>query len=356
MVSGIVRGRAFSRIGPGGLACAILWILGTTSCWAANLDSLGIEIQDGTAFIMHRVESKETLYSLARRYHTQVSEIEKANPTLGNGLKIGQTLRIPSTPGGLSQGQHIVRSSETLHSIGQRYGVTIQELKVWNHLTQSTLEVGQVLIVRSSASTFEADFKLDPQSKYHKVQPGQTLYSVASIHGATVDQLRQWNDISGDDLRVGQMLIVGSVEVVADSIEYDVPQQEERIERTHVQLEEIPQKEIPPTIIVSPNEVGKDRIVKQQNGFTEILENGLAEVIDNSKDTRKYLALHKTAPVGTILQIRNEMNNLRVFVRVIGQLPNTGNNDKILIKISKAAYDRLGAIDARFPVVLTYFL
>jgi len=115
-------------------------------------------------------------------------------------------------------------------------------------------------------------------------------------------------------------------------------------------------KSIPVTIIVAPNEVGKDRIVKQENGFTEVLENGLAQVIENSKDTRKYLALHKTAPAGTILQIKNEMNNLRVFVRVIGQLPDTGNNNKILLKISKAAYDRLGAIDSRFPVVVTYFL
>ncbi|MCZ6899056.1 MAG: muramidase-2 precursor, partial [Bacteroidetes bacterium] len=77
---------------------------------------------------------------------------------------------------------------------------------------------------------------------------------------------------------------------------------------------------------------------------------------DQYSETRKYLALHRTAPVGTIIQIKNEMNDMRVFVRVVGKFPDTGNNEKLLIKISKAAYQRLGVIDSRFPVVLSYVL
>ena len=248
---------------------------------------------------MHQVESKETLYSLARRYHTQVSEIEKVNPTLRDGLKVGQTLRIPYTT-----------------------------------------DAGQ-----------------DVQSTYHTVTSQQTMYSIAATYGISLDQLRGWNNLTGTDLNVGQKLIIGKAGEPVNAQESDASQSEGQDNpTTYAQIEDILDKEVPPTIIVAPNEVGKDRIVKQENGFTEVLENGLAQVIEDSKDTRKYLALHKTAPVGTILQIRNEMNNLRVFVRVIGQLPDTGNNVKILLKISKAAYDRLGAIDARFPVVVTYFL
>jgi len=64
--------------------------------------------------------------------------------------------------------------------------------------------------------------------------------------------------------------------------------------------------------------------------------------------------MHRTAPIGTIMQVKNEMNNLTVFVRVIGKLPDTGENTNVTIRISKTAYDRLGAIDKRFPVEISY--
>jgi hypothetical protein len=48
------------------------------------------------------------------------------------------------------------------------------------------------------------------------------------------------------------------------------------------------------------------------------------------------------------------MNDLSVFVRVIGKLPETGENSTILLKISRTAYDRLGAYDSQFPVEITY--
>jgi rare lipoprotein A (peptidoglycan hydrolase) len=81
---------------------------------------------------------------------------------------------------------------------------------------------------------------------------------------------------------------------------------------------------------------------------------GLASPIAGKTDTQKYLALHRTAQVGTIIQVRNEMNNLSVFVRVVGKLPNTGINDKITIRITQAAYESLGGINDRIPVEISY--
>jgi rare lipoprotein A (peptidoglycan hydrolase) len=78
-------------------------------------------------------------------------------------------------------------------------------------------------------------------------------------------------------------------------------------------------------------------------------------LIEGTEGNRKYLALHRTAPVGTILKVKNEMNNREVFVRVMGKLPDTAFTDKLVIKISKSAYDRLGAIDPRFRVEVTYY-
>jgi len=90
-------------------------------------------------------------------------------------------------------------------------------------------------------------------------------------------------------------------------------------------------------------------------GSDEIMESGVAELIEGTDGNRKYLALHRTAPVGTILKVRNEMNNREVFVRVMGKLPETVLTDRVIIRVSKSAYDRLGAIDQRFRVQVTYY-
>jgi hypothetical protein len=97
------------------------------------------------------------------------------------------------------------------------------------------------------------------------------------------------------------------------------------------------------------------RISEAVTNADEVTQEGLAELIEGTEGNRKYLALHRTAPVGTILKIKNEMNNREVFVRVMGKLPETPMTDKVLIKISKSAYDRLGAIDQRFRVAVTYY-
>ena len=97
------------------------------------------------------------------------------------------------------------------------------------------------------------------------------------------------------------------------------------------------------------------RISESVKNSDEILQTGLAELIEGTSGNRKYLALHRTAPVGTIMKVKNEMNNREVFVRVMGKLPDTSMTDKLVIKISKSAYDRLGAIDPRFRVEVTYY-
>jgi len=85
-----------------------------------------------------------------------------------------------------------------------------------------------------------------------------------------------------------------------------------------------------------------------------VVQRGMAEVIEDTQNTKKYLALHRNAPMGTIMQVKNEMNNQTVFVRVVGPIPPTGDNEKLILKISKKAYDRLGAVDNRFPVEVSY--
>jgi rare lipoprotein A (peptidoglycan hydrolase) len=69
---------------------------------------------------------------------------------------------------------------------------------------------------------------------------------------------------------------------------------------------------------------------------------------------KKYLVLHRTAPVGTIMRIKNEENDITIFARVVGTLPETGDHSKLVIKLSQAAFDQLKAVNSRFPVEILY--
>ena len=67
----------------------------------------------------------------------------------------------------------------------------------------------------------------------------------------------------------------------------------------------------------------------------------------------KYLALHKSAPIGTIIQVRNDDNDQKIFVRVIGKIapPTT---DKSILKLSPKAMERLGAKSEKITVSISY--
>jgi hypothetical protein len=89
-------------------------------------------------------------------------------------------------------------------------------------------------------------------------------------------------------------------------------------------------------------------------GFTNTKESGLAEVIPGTEANKKYLVLHRNAPVGSVIRIKNEENDLTIFARVVGVLPETGDNSKVLIKLSKAAFEQLKGVNTRFPVEILY--
>jgi LysM repeat protein len=187
----------------------------------------------------------------------------------------------------------------------------------------------------------------------------ETMFSITRQYGITVEQLREWNSLQTDELKIGQTLFVSQPPNSKQNSTQTITQiQTQTNPVTQQQTPVIEKIVVPITVPVVTPPVEKTTTIKiseSVSGTDEIRETGLAELIEGTDGNRKYLALHRTAPSGTILKIKNEMNNREVFVRVMGKLPETAPNDKLVIKISKSAYDKLGAIDSRFRVEVTYY-
>lgn len=341
-------------------------------------DSIGIETINGQTFVIHKVDEKETLFAISRRYRTTVDEILKYNAGAGAGLEIGQVLKVPYTPpakkpaGGLV---HVVAPKETLYSISRLYQVSIDELKQWNNLSDNALTIGQELVIRRNASSPVSSPRQEPavnremtsREGAHTVEAGETLFSLARQYQVSVDDLKKWNHLDGNALSVGQVLFVSDPERERT---VSKPQEKTLANATPpVQTSKEPDARATSpanenvrsagTTLSKPGPTGQSaesiRISESLKTGDEVVEGGLAELIEGTEGNRKYLALHRTAPMGTILKVRNEMNNREVFVRVMGKLPDTALTNKLIIKISKSAYDRLGAIDPRFRVEVTYY-
>ena len=336
---------------------------------ASLVDSIGVETVNGKMFVLHKVDEKETLYAISRRYRTTVDAIVEYNKDAADGLEIGQVLRVPYVPKAIASKPsdgvvHEVLPRETMFSIAKKYGVSVDDIKQWNNLPSTSLSIGQSLVIKKKgvAPTTNTNppavvNQTLTKKGVHTVATQETLFSIARQYGITTTQLKDWNGLTSNDLKIGQVLMVA---------------EPEKVPVATVKKPE-PETQVTPTVVTKPVEVKetkKDpepskpepatpaptiRISESIRNGSETVEAGLAELIDGTEGNRKYLALHRTAPVGTILKVRNEMNNREVFVRVMGKLPDTALTDKLIIRISKSAYDRLGAIDQRFRVEVTYY-
>jgi rare lipoprotein A (peptidoglycan hydrolase) len=110
--------------------------------------------------------------------------------------------------------------------------------------------------------------------------------------------------------------------------------------------------------VTSTKGTAETKVSTRPNSYlnsVDYVENGVAGWInDKSLNQNKSIALHRTAPIGTIVRVTNLMNNRSIYVKVIGTLPNTGDNDNTIIVLSSAAVKMLAASESKFRVSLNY--
>ena len=171
----------------------------------ALADYIGVSYipPEGAEEIYYTVKKGDTLYGIAKQFGISVDELKISNYLTNNTLRVGQTLVIPKIEESDStyENKYIVKKGDTLYSIAKRYGMTVDELKDLNHITNDILSIGQELII--------TDENTNPLDTY-TVKSGDTLYSIANRFGHTVDEIKQLNHLTSDILSVGQVLNISN--------------------------------------------------------------------------------------------------------------------------------------------------
>jgi len=195
------------------------------------------------------VKKGESLGKVAAKYHVTTKDLVAWNNLKSQNVLIGQKLRV-NAPGetvveesvadnkdshntkqtvhpkqDISNAKyHVVKKGEFLNKIATSYGVTSDDLVAWNSLETDNVLVGQKLRInppdsgdnsKSVAHETPANGKSKSSDKdlklvYYTVKPGDTLWSIAQHYdGITIDQLKEWNKISGkSSIKVGQKIKV----------------------------------------------------------------------------------------------------------------------------------------------------
>ena len=168
--------------------------------------------------VIYTIKKGDSLYEIAKKYNTSVDAIKRYNNLTTNNLSIGQKIRIPCNiednndkvmPKYIS---YTVKAGDNLYNIAQKYNTTVDKIKRDNNLQSNNLTIGKILLIEDTGdqSTIEACFGEEyeaPSSNItYTVQKGDSLYSIANKYNTTVNEIKSLNNLTSNNLSIGQQL------------------------------------------------------------------------------------------------------------------------------------------------------
>lgn len=209
---------------------------------------------DGTKYTVYTAVKGDTLYSLSKSYGVSVDDIIAANPVLSEGLKLGQTIKIPFKTETSKKAQkrskrqfitHTVKKGETLYSLSRLYEISVNAITEDNdNIDPTHLKVGQKIYIRRSQvgltdeKTTQKQIVETSQAmnsvafggySYHVVHKGEDAANIATRFHTTVEKLLALNGFQAEsNIREGLIIKVPKVEVAEDNVVSDTQTEVEK--------------------------------------------------------------------------------------------------------------------------------
>ena len=250
--------------------------------------------------------------------------------SIGNEIVNGQRFLI-----------HKLQPQQTYYQLGRIYSIPVKDIMDANN--KKSLKVGDNVRIPRGKAQETPQVKKDIINKVlvnpqditeYIVGKTETLYAISRRFSISVDDIKKVNGLTSDNVREGQVLKIPN-----KSLAVEVP------------------KVIDTPKVIEPEENPIDDSIFKPNkyGIREKREKGVAVSLDYlSTDSNTSLALHKTAPIGTILKIVNPMNRSVTFAKVVGKFTDNHDTQDAIVVVSKATASSIGILDKRFQVEITY--
>jgi LysM repeat protein len=257
-------------------------------------DTLHVNFKGGTQpFIIHKMKYGQNLKGLEQYYAISVGDLIYFNPEIKSftQIPVGQSIRIPIA------------------------------------LSNLMLEDNEITKVR---------WKVVPV--VYKVKPGETIFRVAKTYfNMPVETLLKRNKLKTSTLKTGQILHIGWFNVkgiMPSERKYTGLKGELRgVNATLMQKYE----------------------AASQSGKAKKFERGSAIWKKSSSRDTKLYALHRTAPIGSVIKVYSVASKRTLYVEVKGRMSDNVYDSEDIIYLSPAAATSLGAVNEHLRVELTYF-
>jgi LysM repeat protein len=259
-------------------------------------DSVGTEVINGEEFVLFKIEKGDNYYQLSKKYKTTVGQLTQIN---GNGtLSLGRIVKVPT---------------------------------------------GRKPVVKKPSNNNTQLNPRDPQQGFTEYIVGEkeTLYAISKRFGITVEDIKKTNNLKNNIISGGMKLMIPNQPLP--------PERPKLVEPKGIE-------------IITPDSTNDDdkeenQISTNRYGIREKSERGIGVWIDGlSTQGTSNLALHKSAPVGTILKITNPMTKSVTYAKVVGKFNDNAENQNAIVVLSKSAAASIGALDKRFQVEIAYGL
>jgi len=280
-----------------------------------------------------------------------------------------------------------VKKGDTFYSISKALDVTVAELKEWNGITSNNLEIDQELIyyiqstpqvVSDSLPTEDTSTLISTSSgtpnTYYLVKSGDSLYKIAQENDMTVQELKDLNNLTSNNLRIGQRLAVKSVSiapVVSEFSNESSPQGKfalytlsssdnlnsvlNKFEMTEQQLQALnPQIDVNNlnlakniTVLLPPSKTFDNPYLEkadlQDLGSVPVMvysdsDKGNATTNGELYNPEKLTAAHSNISIGSVIFVENPENGKGIYVRINDRITNAG------LKLSHSAFRILDLI------------
>ena len=184
------------------------------SLWAASQNPTYPKVTiNGQEFYQYEVKPGEGLFSIARAFSLPIDQILKFNPTAKDGLMNGQKLNIPVTVADAKQKPvldqnsvfyHKIERGETVFSLAAMYNTTEAEIYRLNPTARDGISEGAILIVPQRKIISEVK---EENYRYHTISPKETLYSVSRTYSLTPQDVIAANPgLSAHTFQIGKTI------------------------------------------------------------------------------------------------------------------------------------------------------
>lgn len=342
-------------------------------------DTIYVKLDDTYGkYVEHRVEKKQTLFSLAKAYGIALYDVYDYNPALKTRiLAVNDLLHIPISSDHIITNEtqldpnkkyrpvyYIIKPKDNLFRISKFYfNMAFDDVVTRNQLTSHTIRVGQKLMIGwfdpSKKEEGNPDYKpniikneqITLEQKWTEANPNAFTVEYKALNLTS----SEWASTYGKKENPSDRLIAIEKPIAEINLK---ERKTEAAESSDALANKTTEASKPSVTGLKGTENSRD--VEKSTTKTKVLkrrmvtQNGVAQWAKSGNPVQDLYVLHPTAPVNSVVELTNPMTHRKIYAKVLSHMPPKLYPDDVSIVVSPGVANLLGAIDSRFYVKLRF--